>query len=313
MTGQPQKQTIAVTGAGGFIGSHIVARLRADGHRVRSIFGPSDQISHILKSDCVCDIHDRKTLASVVFGCDSVVHLAGPPSVAMSFAKPSLSATIHAGGTAVLLEVAAEANVNRFVYCSSAEVYGQAAANPVSETDSLSPVSPYGASKAAAEWIVKASAISNQHEAVILRPFTVYGPGLASRSLLGLILEQAASNDAVELMNLAPIRDYVYIDDVVDAFVRACGVELKQRVNVCNVGTGQGHSVRQLAETIVRVQGRNIPVLETGQRDRPQELDIHELVANLSASTEVLGWIPQTSLEAGIRKLSLPRKQEAAA
>ncbi|MFK7819363.1 MAG: NAD-dependent epimerase/dehydratase family protein [Planctomycetaceae bacterium] len=313
MTGQFPTKTIAVTGAGGFIGSHIVARLRSEGHEVRSIFGPADQISHILKGDCVCDIHDRKTLTSVVDGCDTIVHLAGPPSVAMSFSKPSLSATIHAGGTAVLTEVAAEANVERFVYCSSAEVYGQAANNPVTETDSPNPVSPYGASKAAAEWIVRASAISNQHEAVILRPFTVYGPGLASRSLLGLIIDQASNNAAVELMNLAPIRDYVYIDDVVDAFVRACGVELTQRVNICNIGTGQGSSVRQLAETVVRVLGRNIPVLETGQRDRPQELDIHELVANLSASTEVLGWTPQTSLEAGIRKFSLPRKQEAAA
>ncbi len=313
MTDRSNNQTIAVTGAGGFIGSNLVARLRSDGCTVRAIYGPGDSLAGLQRGDSVCDMLDRSKLAEVLDGCQKVVHLAGPPSVARSFQSPSKSALVHTGGTATLLEAVQSAGIDRFVYCSSAEVYGQPNTNPVREDSPMNPLSPYGASKAAAEWIVRAAATANDFEAFILRPFTVCGPGPGRHSLLHLIVDQATNNSTIELMNLAPVRDYVFIADAVDALARACVVDAPQRVSVCNVGTGHGHSVRELAETVLRVVGRNIPIRETGQRDRPEALDIHELVAHTDQSHDVLGWTATTPLENGVRNIVQFEKREIAA
>ena len=306
MMGEPQRNRnapIAVTGAGGFIGSNLVASLRSTGHAVRAVFGPTDPISGLMPGDTVCDVLDRDRLRDAIDGCRTVVHLAGPPSVARSFKQPAMYCQVHAAGTATLLEVANEAGLDRFVYISSAEVYGQPDQNPVAESSTLNPVSPYGAAKAAAEWTVRASAISNGHEAVILRPFTVFGPGSAKHSLMNLIIKQALTDSAIRLMNLAPVRDYVFVNDAAAAIINACDMSLEESVTVANLGRGVGISVRQLAECVLNVVGRDIEILETGQPDRPQALDIYELIADPSAAGRNLDWFSLTTLDDGIRQM----------
>lgn len=304
---------ILVTGAGGFIGSYVVRRLRAQGQSVRAMFGPSDMPAGVAAGDCVCDVLKPDAVGDAVAGCDVVVHLAGPPSVAESFAKPALYASVHASGTATVLAEARRANLRRFVYVSSAEVYGQPKINPVLESAALSPRSPYGAAKAAAEWIVESSAIEHGHEAVILRPFSVFGHFPVRRSLVNFIFQQALTEDRIQLMSLTPVRDYVFIEDVAEAVAKACSVELGRPVVRANIGSGRGTSVRSLCEAVLSVVDRSVPIVETGHRDRPKALDIHELVANVSSAAVNFEWQPQTSLLDGLKLIFDANQTEMAA
>src|SRR5438105_8618471 len=192
-----RQRTIAVTGAGGFIGPWVVRALLDHGANVRSLVGPPGQPARVLQSkhleNIFADIGDVHSLQDLARGADIVVHMAGPPSVAESFNDPGKYARTHTLGTTLILDACRKAGVHKFVYVSSAEVYGRPRTNFVSEDHPIEPRSPYGAAKAAAEQFVRAFALNFGISSIILRPFSVYGPNAPSRGVVATILQMAQS------------------------------------------------------------------------------------------------------------------------
>jgi nucleoside-diphosphate-sugar epimerase len=299
-----EDEVVFVTGAGGFIGSAVVRALAGRGAEVRALAGPPGE--QILQPPAevepvYADIEDQKTLVRMAAGASVAIHLAGPPSVAGSFRAPLEFGRVHASGTLAMLEACRTARVSRFVYVSSAEVYGRVSANPVTEDHPLQPRSPYGASKAAAEQFVQAYAHTSGMKTVVLRPFSVYGPKLPLTSVTGTILRQTLWEDEIVLGDLRPVRDYCFLDDVVEGVLRAATVPCLS-ANVFNLGTGVGTSVGDLAGLASRLAGRRLPIRSDPSRRRPPGTDIDELVADRGNAAAALGWSPAVSLEDGLHR-----------
>jgi UDP-glucose 4-epimerase len=246
------------------------------------------------------DITDLHALRSLVDGADLVAHLAGSASVAASFEQPIEYARVHVVGTATLLEACRATSVNRIVHISSAELYGQPDRNPVREDLPVAPLSPYGAAKLGAESMVRALAPVLSVDATILRPFSVYGPGLPLRSLVGTVIQQALFGDSVVVADLAPIRDYCFLDDVVEAIVAACYLPLPSRIRTYNIGSGKGVAVGELVNMVLAQVARDIPVIEASRSDRPIGASVTQLVADPHRAAEELQWKALTSLKDGL-------------
>ena len=296
-------QAVVVTGAGGFIGSALAAELLHLGAVVRALAGAPGQDTSKLPAGLApvhADITDQAVLDDIAAGTAVCFHLAGPPSVAGSFEAPLEYARVHVLGTLAMLEACRRAGVRRFVYLSSAEVYGRSDAARAGEDVPLAPRSPYAAAKAAAEQYVAAWARATGLETVVLRPFSVYGPGLAERSVLGTILRQACGQEEIVLADLRPVRDFVYLDDVVEGMLRAATLPVQGRT--FNLGTGVGTSVETLARTAMRAAETRVPLRCDSSRRRPSEAEIHHLVADPTRAAEALGWRARVPLEDGLRR-----------
>jgi len=296
-------KTILVVGAGGFIGSAVTEFLLSLSIRVRALLSAPEQPAWNVGGTvetCRADIRDIAKLRELAQGADIVVHAAGPPSVRSSFEFPAECASIHTLGTVALLEACRRTGVARFVYLSSAEVYGRPATERVAENHPLQPLSPYGAAKAAAEVFVMTMARLCNIKYVILRPFSVYGPRQSPQSLVGTILRQSQQEGCVYLSDLRPVRDYCYVRDLAEAVALACSAN--ESDGIFNIASGEGTSVEQMAKLILGICHRDMLVQQKNQPERPQEAEIFRLVADTERARNVLGWEPRTALEDGIRE-----------
>ena len=295
---------VVVTGAGGFIGPSVVEAMLRHGAIVRALVGPPGETVRKIPEGVLtafCDITDATIVRELVEGSDVVVHLAGPASVNESFENATEYARVHVCGTATVLDACREEGVRRLVYISSAEVYARSETQLVREHQRLEARSPYGAAKIGAEKLVEAFVLNTGIQAAILRPFSIYGPGLSRQSVLGTILHQAQRNDCIQLRDLKPIRDYCYLDDLARAIVLSCVANLDSRC-VINIGTGIGTSVGELAQLVLKVRGLNLPVRECNQGGGPATAEIFRLVADRRLARKVLGWSSQTPLALGIQR-----------
>jgi nucleoside-diphosphate-sugar epimerase len=296
---------VLVTGAGGFIGGWVMDRLLSVGVRVHVLIGPpGTPIPKAPKVDAAiaAGIGDLDALAALMAGTQAVIHLAGPPSVAASFDTPETYARDHVAGTATVLKAMHLTGVKRLVHVSSAEVYGVPRSNPVSEDHPTRPRSPYGAAKLGAEAFVHACAPTYGIGAAILRPFSVYGPGLPPRSLVGTVLGQVLAGSTVRVADSRPIRDYCFVGDVADAILSAFRLTAMDGVTTINVASGKGVSVADLAGLALEIAGREPPAIQAGIPDRPRGIDILELVANTECARHMLGWSARTSLRDGLAR-----------
>lgn len=301
MTSRLKGRDVVVTGAGGFVGPHVVSSLRARGAIVRAISAATGRPSAPLPADVetlTADVTDGASIIEAIGRADAVVHLAGDSSVSASIADPGATLDVHVGGTVNVLEACRHSGIRRFVYASSAEVYGRPERNPVAEDSPVRPVSPYGAAKAAAECAVRAWSSSYGIASVILRPFSVYGPGVAPGSLVGTIVRQAASRGDIIVADLRPVRDYVYVADLAEAIASACERDAESSITL-NVGSGIGTSVGALAELVAGICASG-SVGEDASRRRPQSIEIFELVADVRKLRAVFGHLTPTPLARGL-------------
>ena len=298
MSSDAQNRRIGLAGANGFIGSAILRHLRGMGLSPCTLCGPE-----IPEANCndhpSCDLTDTERLARWVDGLEVVIHAAGPPSVRQSFEMPEEYVRVHVQGTTALLQACRIAQVKKIVYLSSAEVYGRPATNPVSETHHLQPRSPYAAAKIAAEKMIEAYAESSGLSAIVLRPFSIYGPKPSSESLFGTILSMAQLG-CIRLHDLRPVRDYCYVDDLAVAVSRACSLRNKG-LKFFNIGTGKGTSVAEFTQCVLHALGMSLPVMEERSRSRNQS-EIFDLVADATAAQNILGWNANINLHDGLRR-----------
>jgi len=298
-----QDVRITVTGAGGFLGPAVVDALARSGACVQAIIGPPNEKARTpasAASAAQVDICDSSAVRNLVAGADAVVHLAGPASVAASFQEPSRYSRIHTEGTAALLEACRAEQIGRLIYVSSAEVYGRPLRSPVGEDHPLSARSPYGAAKIGAEKLIEAFVHAFGLRAVILRPFSIYGPGASPESLIPRIIDMARQGQPVLLRDLRPVRDYCFVTDLAEAIACACWLEDRE-LEIFNVGTMRGTSVERIAALILDALGVSCPIQQSRDRDRPGTSEIYELIADNRRAREVLGWEPAVSLQEGLR------------
>lgn len=307
MVNDLQGQRIGLIGANGFIGSAILDALIRSGVTPRALCGPGARSRRIPDSvQCtVGDLCETDGLMAWASGLDTIIHAAGPPSVRRSFEIPEEFARVHVQGTTTVLHACSMNGVGRLLYISSAEVYGRPEVNPVPESHRLQARSPYAAAKIGAEKMIEACVESFGLNAIVLRPFSIYGHEPPAESLLANILALAETG-AVQLRDTRPIRDYCYVGDLADAVLQA--VRFKRAgLHVFNIGTGKGTSVADFATLVLHAAGKERIVIEDRAESRAGQSEIFELVADVSRAREALGWQAATSLENGLRQVLLSK------
>lgn len=273
------------------------------------------------------DVLDPRALHEALTAAESVVHLAGPPSVAASFRTPDTALAMHAAGTAAVFRVAAEvATVRRVVLISTAEVYGIPRRKIVRENHPLAPLSPYAAAKLGAEAVATVLSRAYGLELVIVRPFAVYGPESPRWSLVGTSIDRALHQEQIAMADLSRVRDLVHTDDIADLLRRCATLPLLEPAEpvVVNASTGVGTSIRELAVAAARAAGRDLTVVQCPSRPeatageiragtRPSWSDPLRLVGDPRRAHEIFGWVPATSLESGLRDVICRSLQVASA
>lgn len=302
---------VLVTGGAGFIGSHTVDRLLAEGFDVDVLdnlrSGSLENVSrHIGEKNFNFvngDIRDACLVKVLIKNVDYVVHLAALVSVPESIRDPSLTHDINVNGTLNLLNASVNYNVKRFVYVSSCAVYGNAEKLPIKEDCPTKPESPYGVSKLTAENYVQKYSKDYGLETVCLRYFNVYGSRQAYSDYSGVIIQFLNRiNRGFPLMVFGDgeqTRDFVHVDDVVEADLLALKCE-RAAGEVFNIGTGVATSINQLANTLLEiVDKRKLKIIHCEARDS----DIRHSVADISKAREKLGYNPKVSLKSGLKRL----------
>lgn len=304
---------VLVTGAGGFIGSHLTERLVREGARVRAFvhynarddWGMLDDLPpDALKEVEVVtgDLRDGETIANAVRGRSAVFHLAALIAIPYSYTAPESFIDTNVRGTLNALEAARRAGVRRFIQTSTSEVYGTPDELPIRETHPLRAQSPYAASKVAADQLAMAFRHSFDLPVVVLRPFNTYGPRQSERAVIPTMLRQLlAGRREVRLGRLEPRRDLTYVADTVDGFVRAATCEGIDGETI-QLGTGRSDSIGELFELACRLVGVDATVVEDAARLRPDGSEVLALQADPSRARALLGWEAQTDLEDGLRK-----------
>ena len=301
---------VLVTGAGGFIGSHLADRLVDDGASVRALVhynaagsrGWLDQSRHRDGMEIIAgDITDRDCVLSIMTGVDVVFHLAALIGIPYSYEAPSSYLRTNAEGTLNVLQAARHLGTERVLHTSTSEVYGTAVTVPIAETHPLQAQSPYSASKIAADKIAESYHLSFGVPVVTIRPFNTFGPRQSMRAIIPTIITQCLAGSTVRLGNTTPTRDLNFVSNTVDGFVLAAG-STEAIGRTINLGSGREISIADLAALIVRLIGTQVSVVAEEHRFRPSKSEVERLLADNTLAAEMLGWKPAVDLEEGLRQ-----------
>lgn len=304
---------VAVTGAEGFIGSHLVETLVARGDRVRAMvqynsFNSWGWLEGLPPETMAAvevmpgDVRDPDSADELVRDAEVVYHLAALIAIPYSYRVPRSYLATNAGGTLNMLEAARLHGTPRLVHTSTSEVYGTARSTPIDESHPLQAQSPYAASKIAGDKLAESYHLSFGLPVVTLRPFNTFGPRQSARAVIPTIVSQlAGGQDEVALGAVEPTRDFTFVRDVADAFV-AVGTAPAERVvgRVLNAGTGREVSIGEVAAMVGKVMDRPVRVRREEERLRPSESEVMRLVCNSGALHEATGWVPSHTLEEGL-------------
>jgi NAD dependent epimerase/dehydratase len=304
---------VLVTGAAGFIGSHLTEALAAGDYQVRAMthynfqnnWGWLESISPEVMKDIEvlpADICDPFAVSRAVRGCDLVFHLAALIAIPYSYMAPASYVDTNIKGTLNVLQACLDHNVERLVHTSTSETYGTARYVPIDEAHPLIGQSPYAASKIAADKLVESYYLSFDLPAATVRPFNTFGPRQSARAVIPTIISQVLSGArAIELGSLSPVRDLNYIADTVAGFLAAAQAP-KAVGAVINLGRGEGIDIGQLAATILDICNSDAEITTVAERERPDKSEVQKLVCNNQKARDLLGWTPSYTLRKGLEE-----------
>ncbi len=304
--------TILVTGADGFIGSHLTEELVRQGHSVRAFvyynsfnsWGWLDRCSPEVKGKFEVfsgDIRDPHGVREAMKDCEAVIHLAALIAIPFSYHSPDTYVETNIKGTLNVLQAARELGVKRVIHTSTSEVYGTAQFVPITEAHPLQGQSPYSATKIAADQLAFSFYSSFDLPVVILRPFNTYGPRQSARAVIPTIITQIANGQRqIKLGAISPTRDFNYVKDTVDGFVSALNSK-NGLGEVINLGSSFEISIKETAELIAEIMGVRIDIAQDRDRLRPASSEVERLWADNSKAKEILNWKPRFAGRDGLK------------
>jgi NAD dependent epimerase/dehydratase len=306
---------VLVTGAGGFIGSHLTEGLLREGHNVRALVRYNSQsiwghLRHIPKELCgnlevqLGDITDPYMVRSLVKDCEVVFHLAALIGIPYSYQAPASYVSTNVNGTLNILEACRHEAVRRVLVTSTSEVYGTALYAPIDEIHPLQGQSPYSASKIAADKFAESYYRSFGLPVVTVRPFNTYGPRQSARAIIPTILSQAiAGCEQIRLGSLTPKRDLTFATDTARAFMLAAQAPNIEGETI-HFGQGSAVTMAEIAQMCLKVVGSKAEIISVSERIRPEKSEVELLLCNPAKAKELLGWEPQISLEQGLTRVA---------
>ncbi|MBI4224446.1 MAG: SDR family NAD(P)-dependent oxidoreductase [Deltaproteobacteria bacterium] len=301
-----------VTGAGGFIGSHLVERLVREGIEVCAFvhYNSRHDIGllrtlpppFLKKTEIVFgELKDPHSVAQALRDREVVFHLGALIGIPYSYQNPRDVVETNVTGTLNVLMAARECGVRRVLHTSTSEVYGTAQTEKISEKHPLQGQSPYAASKIGADKIVESFAHSYRLPAVTIRPFNTFGPRQSMRAVIPTIIAQALFQEEVVLGSLDPVRDFTYVEDTAEAFLLGAAAEGVEG-EVFNLGSDSEISIKDIVRLVFKLTGREKPVRTVSERKRPAKSEVLRLRSDYAKAREKLGWRPKVSFEEGLRK-----------
>ncbi len=307
-----QGRRVLVTGAAGFIGSHLAEALVAAGAGVRAFvrYNSRNDYGWLEVADQSAveemeifrgDLANPEAVRNAVQGCDVVLHLGALIPIPYSYKHPREYVTANVEGTLNVLEACRAADVQRLVHTSTSEVYGTALRVPIDEEHPLQAQSPYAASKVGADKLALSYQQSFDTPVVVARPFNTFGPRQTARAIIPTIISQALTRDEISLGSTTPTRDFLYVADTARGMMRCAevpGVEGE----TFNLGTGVEISVGDTASRILAALGVEAPIVVAEDRLRPANSEVERLVADTTRANDRLGWRPEVDFDEGLRR-----------
>lgn len=304
------KTKVLVTGADGFIGSHLTEALLSAGYQVRALsyynsFNDWGWLEGINNPDLEVvsgDIRDPDFCRHITRGCSLVFHLAALIAIPYSYVAPDSYVDTNIRGTLNMLQAARDCNVERIVVTSTSEVYGTALYVPIDENHPRQPQSPYSATKIGADALAKSFYNAFELPVVIARPFNTYGPRQSARAIIPTIITQiAAGHREIKVGDLTPTRDFNFVTDTAAGFIAlatAPGIEGRE----INIATGREVTMEETLHTIARLMGADIKWVTDPERIRPSKSEVRRLLGDNKLITSLTDWRPRVSLEEGLSK-----------
>ncbi len=310
MTDRITGKRILVTGGGGFIGSHLVEQLVARGAKVRAFVrynsradpGLLKQLSpaSLAEVEIIAgDLRDSHAIYQAVEGMDLVFHLGALISIPYSYQHPREVVETNVTGTLNVLMACLDLEISRLIHTSTSEVYGTALHVPIDEEHPLQGQSPYSASKIGADKLVESFYAAYELPVVTVRPFNTYGPRQSARAVIPTIITQALNQEVIHLGALDTKRDFTYVLDTVNGFIKAAQADDVEG-QTFNLGTGTEITIGELTNKVIEIIGRPVRIEVEPQRLRPGKSEVLRLLSNNGLARQKLGWQPEVSLDEGL-------------
>jgi dTDP-glucose 4,6-dehydratase len=306
------QKNILVTGAGGFMGSHLVEKLLKKGNKVRAFvhynsFNRWGWLDYSEKNtrDSIDiftgDIRDPYGVKKAVKGCDIIFHLAALIGIPYSYYSPESYIDTNIKGTLNILQAAKELGIEKIIHTSTSEVYGTAQFTPISEKHPINPQSPYSATKAGADYLALSFNRSFGLPISVIRPFNTYGPRQSARAIIPAIITQIFNRKKkIKIGSLYPTRDLTYVNDTLEGFIKVAESDASVG-NVINIGSNSEISIGDLVILICKLMNTKIELLVDKKRIRPKKSEVMRLCADIGEAKKI-GWHPRYTIEDGLKE-----------
>jgi len=305
-------QKVLVTGAGGFIGSHLVERLAALGADVRTFVrynsrGDTGLLS-MLPAETLAgievtagDLRDQDAVRKAMQGVDIVFHLGALIAIPYSYLHPAEVIDTNIQGTLNILLAARDHGTAKVIHTSTSEVYGSALRVPIDEDHPLQGQSPYSASKIGADKIAESFYCAYDLPVVTVRPFNTYGPRQSARAVIPTIISQALTRDELHIGALDTRRDFTYVADTVSGFIKAAEAN-HVHGEVFNLGTGTDVTIQEIIDTVFAITGKSLPIIQDPARMRPEKSEVLRLLSDNRKARQAIGWEPEVDFKTGLQR-----------